>query len=185
MKIIYKTLEALKNKLDDEGNMEVIAEQGNIHTVNCSFNSPICNETLLAFQQESNWTLPDDYKEFLTHHNGARIFEMLLGKVNIGGGLRIYSMQEIQKTYENLQLTSTYYPIGYVLESYLLINNKDIEQKNLNYLFIASTFPEIKPLNLNFELFFDRFIISQGANFWDWPNYTAKNYYKYQGGIEF
>lgn len=183
--IINKTLDALKNKLNDKGNLEVIAEQGNIHTVNCSFSPPIKDEVLAAFLEKNSWTLPEDYKEFLTLHNGARIFEMLLGNTNIGGGLNLYSIQEIVKTYEDLQLSSTYFPIGYVLENHLLINNNDIEQDNPNYLYLAGTSLKPEPLNLNFELFLDRFVVSQGSNFWEWPNYTATNYYKHSGGIEF
>lgn len=184
--IINKTLGALKHRLDEKGNMEIIAEQGNVHTVNCSFNPPVNIDALLAFQEENNWTFPEDLKEFLINHNGARIFEMLLGgNINIGGGLQLYSLEEIKKTYKNLQLSSTYFPIGLVLESHLLINSKDIEENHPNYLYIAGTSLNVEPLKLNFELFLDRFIVSQGANFWEWPNYTAKNYYKHLGGIEF
>lgn len=179
------TLNALKSRLNEKGNMKIIAEQGHIHTIHCSFNPPIEVQEIKKKSVRNNWLLPEDYKDFLKQHNGVRIFELLLNDENIGGGLHLYSIQEIQKTSENLKLDSQYVPIGYVLENHLLISNKDIKQNNPNYLFIAGTSFIPKPLNLNFELFLDRFIISQGANFWEWPYYTAENYYKYSNGIEF
>jgi cell wall assembly regulator SMI1 len=48
------------------------------------------------FEEEINISLPEDYKSFLKIHNGAILFEMLLGTVNIGGGLHLYSVDEIK-----------------------------------------------------------------------------------------
>ena len=69
--MLNKTMHALKNRLDEKGNMEVVAEQGNIHTVHCSFNPPIESGELKALQEERKWILPEDVQEFLTQHNGA------------------------------------------------------------------------------------------------------------------
>jgi hypothetical protein len=183
--IINKTLNALKKQLDEKGNMEVVVEQGNIHKIHCSFNLPIESHELEKFQKETMQTLPKDVKEFLTLHNGARMYEMVVGSANIGGGLTVYSIDEIQKAHENLQSLSEYVPIGYVFENHLLMSREAIEQEDPNYLFIAGTTLKPEPLRLNLELFLDRFVVSQGSNFWEWPHYTAKNYYKHSGSIEF
>lgn len=53
-----------------------------------------------------------------------------------------------------------------------------VKNNQPNYLYLCS-FLESMPLNLNLELFVDRYIISQGSNFWDWPVYTADNFYKF------
>ncbi len=39
-------------------------------------------------------------------------------------------------------------------------------------------------MKLNFEIFLDRYIMSQGADFWEWNIYTAENYYRTHQGDE-
>ncbi|MFL8937249.1 SMI1/KNR4 family protein [Rossellomorea oryzaecorticis] len=177
--LLNKTLHALKKRLDESGNMEILAEQGNIHTVHCSFNPPVESGKLQTFQEESKLMLPEDVREFLSQHNGARLYEMILGSNNIGGGLLVYSLEEIKKTRAILQSLSEFIPIGYVFENHLLIGRTAVDQDCPNYLYIAGTILKPEPLHLNLELFLDRFVVSQGSNFWDWPNYTAKNYYNH------
>ncbi|MFC7782905.1 SMI1/KNR4 family protein [Rossellomorea sp. GCM10028870] len=183
--ILNKTLHALKKRLDEKGNMEIVAEQGNIHTVHCSFNPPIESGDLKAFQEERKWMFPEDFQQFLSQHNGAKMYEMLLGSINIGGGLQIYSIEEIKEINDALKSLYDYIPIGYVLENNLLISRTAIERDDPDYLYIAGTSLKPEPLHSNLEIFLDRFVVSQGSNFWEWPNYTAKNYYKHSGGIEF
>ncbi|MFE0420860.1 SMI1/KNR4 family protein, partial [Streptomyces tendae] len=127
----------MKQRLDSQGMLTVLAEQGSINKVTCSFNPPLESEKLRDYEKSSAWSFPEDFKAFLKLHNGARIFDMVLGDTNIGGGLELYSIDEIQKVYENLQLDSFYYPIGYVLESHLFISKEAIDQENPNYLYIA------------------------------------------------
>jgi len=182
--ILKKTLQALKKRLDEKGNMEIVAEQGEIHTVHCSFNPPIAGKELKDFQDEKGWILPEDVQQFLSKHNGAKMYEMLLGSINIGGGLQIYSLEEIKKTHDALKSLSDYIPIGYVFENNLLISRTALERDDPDYLYISGTLLKPEPLHSNLELFLDRFVVSQGSNFWEWPNYTAKNYYKQSGGIE-
>ena len=110
---------------------------------------------------------------------------MLLGSTNIGGGLQIYSIEGIKEKNDALQSLPDYISIGYVFESHLLISRTAIEKDDPDYLYIAGTSLKPEPLHSNLELFIDRFVVSQGSNFWEWPNYTAKNYYKHSGGLEF
>ncbi len=184
MLFIEQSLETLHSKFNNKKGVQVLSEQGNTETVSCSFNSPIPDEKLTLFQKEIGIELPKDYITFLKHHNGAKIFELLLGDTNIGGGLQLYSLVEIQSQLQDAYLDKKFVPIGYVSESHLTINIEEIKKGNPNYLFLGNPAFEFRPLNLNFELFFDRFIISQGSNFWDWPIYTAQNYYELNRGIE-
>lgn len=176
--IIQKTLNTLKRCLSEKGITNLIAGQGEIQTVSCSFNPRLEKENLSVFENKTTCTLPNDYKEFLLLHNGAKIFEQLLdGDINIGGGLHLFSLQEVEKFIGDLQYNFDYLYIGQVHESQLLISKNALKQRNPNYLYIAET-TNPDPLNLNLELFVDRFIISQGANFWEWPYESAENYYK-------
>lgn len=63
------------------------------------------------------------------------MYEMMLGSINIGGGLMVYSIEEIQKTHETPPLASEFIPIGYVLENHLLISRTAIEEKGPNFFF--------------------------------------------------
>lgn len=87
----------------------------------------------------------------------------------------LYSLEEVQKVQQNLTMNNDYYPIGYVHEEHLMIKNS--KENNKNYLYFGHL--EKRPANMNFELFLDRFIVSNGSNFWEWPRLDAENYYKY------
>ncbi|MDF9759375.1 hypothetical protein OKW24_001148 [Peribacillus simplex] len=53
------------------------------------------------FENENNIKLPEDYKTFLTLHNGARIYELLDDDgEKIGGGLHVFSLGEIKEVQE-------------------------------------------------------------------------------------
>ncbi|BEV37428.1 hypothetical protein BSB_05010 [Bacillus stercoris] len=58
-----------------------------------------------------------------------------------------------------------------------MIDKDKLDKGDPNYLFILAI-GEYTPLNLNFEIFLDRYIQCNGATFWDWPYYTAENYYR-------
>lgn len=168
------TLDALKTQLDNN-KLKVISHQGEIQTVGFNFNIPLDYNFLKKVKLNKNWYLPDDYETFLLEHNGAKLFELYLGNTNIGGGLLLYSLEEIQKVQQNLGMDNDYYPIGYVHEEHLMIKNS--KENNKNYLYFGHL--EKRPTNMNFELFLDRFIVSNGSNFWDWPRLDAESYYKY------
>jgi hypothetical protein len=40
--------------------------------------------------------LSKDVREFLSQHNEARLYEIMLGLINFRGGLLVYSIEEIQ-----------------------------------------------------------------------------------------
>jgi len=185
MTFIQKTLKSLHSRINNNPNrsIEIIAEKGVSHTVTCSFNPPINQIDIDEFEKKINHKLPEDYREFLLLHNGVRIFDMLLDGIDIGGGLEIYSLEEISDVLNSEEFQqSSFLPIGYISERHLVIDLKSIKESN--YLFTKNS-AEVTPLYVNFELFIDRYIISQGANFWEWPIYTAKNYYDLDNGIEF
>ncbi|WP_336770864.1 SMI1/KNR4 family protein [Bacillus bombysepticus] len=178
--IILKSLNSLKQRLSKANNkLNLQNEQGNTSIVTCSFNSPVEQSEIESFENNNNWTLPIDYKFFLQQHNGARIFEMLLeGNINIGGGIRIFSLNEIEITHNNLQLPKDVYPIAHVHENYLVVDNSKVISNIPDYLLLGDDILDLHPLHSNFEIFLDRYIVSQGSSFWRWNTYTAAEYYK-------
>lgn len=176
---IQNTLSGLKQLLNNNDQMKSVAEEGEVYTVSCSFNPPIKTSEIETFESEHDIKLPEDYKAFLKLHNGARIYESVDDDgVNIGGGLHLFSLDDIKETQEVEYISEHGIPIAHLLEDcYLILDIEKLKSTDPNYLNILE-FTDIKILNLNFEIFLDRYIISQGVPFWSWPIYTAENYYR-------
>lgn len=179
--IVLKTLSTLKQRLND-GKLIVQNEQGNTSVVTCSFNLPVEQKDIEVFENNTGWTIPLDYKTFLQQHNGARIFEMLLeGNINIGGGIQVFSLDEIKITHSNLQLPKNVYPIAHLHEVYLLVDNERVINNNLDNLILTDDALGLYNLQYNFEVFLDRYVVSQGSSFWRWNTHTTEEYYKIHG----
>ncbi|MCY9138087.1 SMI1/KNR4 family protein [Peribacillus frigoritolerans] len=175
---VHNTLSGLKKLLDNNNRMKTISHEGEVGIVSCSFNAPIQATEIEMFERENNIKLPEDYKAFLTLHNGARIYESIDEDGDkLGDGLEIFSLDEIKEYQEIEYLSEHGIPIAHLLEDcYLILDTEKLKVGNPNYLNILE-FTELASPNLNFEIFLDRYIISQGVVFWDWPIYTAENYY--------
>ena len=74
------------------------------------------NNDIQSFEAKHQLTLPQDYQKFMTLHNGAKIFEILSDGENIGGGLQLFSLEEIEEElkYEDLFEDINGIPIGYL-----------------------------------------------------------------------
>ncbi len=179
---VHKTINGLKSLLDEKGAIKLFCSEGYIveSLVTFSPNKASLSE-IQNFQSNHKFTLPDDYLKFISQHNGAKIFEILSEGENIGGGLHLFSLEEIEEElkYELLFEGINGIPVGYLLEEcHLMIDKDRVNQGDPNYLFIFESGSEYNPLNLNFEIFLDRYIMSNGDAFWDWKYYTAENYYR-------
>jgi hypothetical protein len=179
---VHKTINGLKRLLDEKGAIKLFCSEGYIieSLVTFSPNKASLNE-IQNFQSNHKFTLPEDYVKFISQYNGAKIFEILAEGENIGGGLHLFSLEEIEEElkYEDLFEGINGIPIGYLLEEcHLMIDKDRVNQGDPNYLFIFESGSEYNPLNLNFEIFLDRYIMSNGDTFWDWQYYTAENYYR-------
>lgn len=175
---IQNTLSGLKELLNNKWQMKSVVEEGEVYNVSCSFNPPIKTTEIEMFERENNIKLPEDYKAFLKLHNGARIYELIAeDDINIGGGLHLFSLDEVKEAQELELMEGFGIPIGHLLgDCYLILDTEKLKVGDPNYLNILE-FTELASPNLNFEIFLDRYIISQGVVFWDWPIYTAENYY--------
>lgn len=179
--VISKSLRGLKEILDDNNQMKILGREGTVLDVKCTFNEPSNIEELKQFEDSTGLILAEDYHDFLLIHNGAILFDVLLnGSINIGGGLYLFSIEEIKSAKGRSAFELNHYPIASLLEGHhLVVDIEKIKNKDNNYLSIINPFfNEFTILNLNFELFFDRYLLSQGSSFWDWSVYTAKNYYR-------
>ncbi|MFS0889890.1 SMI1/KNR4 family protein [Peribacillus frigoritolerans] len=176
---IQNTLSGLKKLLNTNDQMKIISYEGEVREITCSFNSEAVASEIEKFENENSIKLPEDYKAFLTLHNGARIYESIDEDGDkLGDGLEIFSLDEIKEYQEIEYLSEHGIPIAHLLEDcYLIIDTDKLKGGDPNYLNIME-FTDLSSLNLNFEIFLDRYIISQGEAFWSWPIYTAENYYE-------
>ncbi|MFC9597915.1 SMI1/KNR4 family protein [Peribacillus butanolivorans] len=175
---VQNTISGLKKLLNNNDPMKIISYEGEVREVTCSFNSQTITAEIEKFENENSIKLPEDYKAFLRLHNGARIYQSISedgGK--LGDGLHIFSLDEIKEHQEIEYISEHGIPIAHLLEDcYLILDTEKLKGEDSNYLNIME-FTDLSSLNLNFEIFLDRYIISQGEAFWSWPIYSAENYY--------
>lgn len=176
--IVNQTLTALKTRLEENhGFIQIQSEEGFLFNAECTFNSPAKDEEIIAFEKKMGITLPQDYKAFLKITNGCRLFD----EVESGGEIELYSLNQIIEYNEHYDQFEECFDIGYIYQDNIVINSKLYMENHNNYLYWKGhidQFEEAIPLNMNFELWLDRFIISQGQKFWWWPIHTAENHYK-------
>lgn len=172
--IISLTINGLKQRLDKDNSLVIQKTKGFVIKVKCLFNDPASTEDITSFDNETRWKIPGDLYNFLLIHNGGLIFES-----EYDGGLHQYSLDEMKSNYLP-HMPEFCYPIGYYEGEYLFADSRKCLNNELEYLFWDdSASPVDKWVNLesNFELWFDRFIVSQGSHFWEWRGYHNKKYY--------
>ncbi|MCF2946428.1 SMI1/KNR4 family protein [Paenibacillus tarimensis] len=180
--LINKTLKSLKKRLNNNNDLlELQLGEGYLTEAKCTFNEPINEKDLLDFEKEFGLRIPEDYYNFLTITNGCSLFD----HPEYGGEASIYRWQDtMDATYEDPKEGHKKLIIAYIYQDEIVIDLKAYNEGLSNYLMVKGHidhFHQARPLNMNFELWFDRFIICQGEKFWTWPIYTADNYYKLRG----
>lgn len=174
--LIELSLHSLKKRLEENNQMiEVYCGEGYVEKCTCKFNEPATLEEIAAFEEKTGWVIPEDYKNFLLITNGCRLFD----HPEYGGENHLYSLDEII-SYAVDEPFEGRYTIAYLYGDHLVIDSNLYQKGHPNYLLVKdkiASFKDAFELHMNFELWFDRFIISQGSKFWTWPIYTAKNYY--------
>lgn len=176
--LVSLTLSALMNRLEQNGgSFQVQSEQGYTYDAMCTFNKPATDAEIIEFEEKTGFLLPDDYKAFLKITNGCRLFE----HVEYGGETELFSLEQIIEYNSHLDPCDGCFNIAYIYQDHIGINSDLHREGNPHYLFWKGhidSFQEALPLQSNFELWLDRFIISQGVKFWWWPIHTAKNFYQ-------
>ncbi|MCY9257511.1 SMI1/KNR4 family protein [Bacillus spizizenii] len=179
---VDKTITGLTNLLDPNGHIKLFCREGEISEFAVTLSDKGVTEAdIQVFENSNGIQLPTDYREFLKACNGARIFETLFNGQRVGGGLHLFSLSELQENLSYLDLFEGVngIAIAHLLEEcHLVIDHERLKQNDPNYLFIFEDGLDYRPLHLNFEIFLDRYIMSQGETFWEWGHWTAANYYK-------
>lgn len=173
---IKNIIEAVQRLLDSNNEQLLIQQDGLIIKSTSTVNSPAEEVVIAEFERQIGYRLPKDHRSFLLEYDGANIYQFItdLGS-NGGGGLEMFSVQEMKENLDYMKLVPDFLPIGSVDQQYLSISLEAMEKKNPNYLFLLTNFDGPQALNLNFHLFLERFVIAQGIQFWEWPISSADN----------
>jgi len=175
--IINKTITSLKKRLEESNNIiKIQNEEGFVTDATFTFNEPLTDKEINQFMQKLGYELPDDYRAFLKICNGCSLFDHPV----YGGESYLYKLEDILSlTYEDP--SEGYLKLGYFYQDNIVIDLKKYKDGQSNYLLVKGHidhFYEAREINMNFELWFDRFIMCQGSKFWNWSLYTADNYYR-------
>ncbi|WP_374723295.1 SMI1/KNR4 family protein [Calidifontibacillus erzurumensis] len=162
-------IKALKQRLEATGKLTLQREDGELREVTCEWNDPASEKELADFSLKTGWYLPEGYRQFLKLHNGAKIFTDSIDY------FELFDLNNIIKYYREYEINykgaykKSWYMIGYYkgFGDYLFIDAEKAANNNSSYLVYVQT-GDIQDLPLNFDIWFDRFIVAQGARYWLW-----------------
>jgi hypothetical protein len=179
---VKEIIEAVLQVVDSNNERLLIYDDGSISRSTSMVNPPAEKVAIAEFESCIEHRLPKDYRSFLLEYNGAWIYQYItdLGS-NGGGGLQLFSVQELKENMYYMEVYPGFLPIGTMYDHYLAISLEAVENQNPNYLYRIDNDDGPQALTLNFDLFLARFVVSQGAAFWEWPIYNAASRYYLEG----
>lgn len=173
-------LDCFKNRLGVFNELLIQRSLGYSIRCRCEFYKPATLNEIDEFQQNSGFILPSDLQDFFIIHNGARLF--INPEVFDDPSWYIFSLEEIENALDDYSLPNNQYPIAKYDDLLICINNDSPKANKKNYLYARSIYTpsddEGEQLQLSFEIFLDRLIVSQGEIFWDWPKITSEIFYR-------
>lgn len=173
---VHKIMQAVLKATDSNNERLLIQRDGLLTRTISTVNPPAREEAIVEFERRIGHQLPKDHRSFLLEYNGAHLYQVILDNgVNGGGGLKLFSVQEMKESLKYMDGDLNFLPIGDVDQQHLAISMEAIQKKDPNYLFLMEHIDGPRRLDLNLLMFLDRFIVSQGSLFWDWPLYNADN----------
>ena len=168
---IEAVLQALKTRLNDDGEMQVQSMNGYMYQGLFTFHPPALEEQIDDLKKSFGEDLPADYVAFLRLHNGMEMF----GSKQYGGAIRFYSAQEciaqhavFKDIYESYgDEYGSCVPIGdFPDRGFIALDMKRCKEKGASYIRIFDILPKLIPGT--FEQFIDRLVVSQGSAYWEW-----------------
>lgn len=158
---VNKIISSLKIKLDKNNCLYRNSYKGDVILSEIKFNDPLTKQEL---NKLGDINLPEDYISFLKISNGAEFFiDDYRGSRPI---LELYSLDKLieEKNFYTINLQSnTEVPIGTLTDNVDLLIDEIALKNGENYLFLAD---ESIRFNYSFQEWLDKFIISQGNEFW-------------------
>lgn len=164
-------MNGLYEKLNENNVLTLQRESGEILKVSCELNKPATDNEIASFIKKTNYNLPNDFKAFLKLHNGAKLFSDGIDYLEIFSLEQMEKYHQEYKTNKNYQgaYNDTWFMIAYYkgYGDYIFIDSEKASKENNDYL-IYNQMGDLLSLDLNFETWIDRFIVSQGSRYWLW-----------------
>ncbi|NOU75539.1 hypothetical protein GC098_29890 [Paenibacillus sp. LMG 31458] len=173
--MVYKTLESLKARIEKSPTMYF--QRGSGHLMPCSFSfyKPTSEENILTFFEETGFHIPESYKDFLMLNDGAILFNDISEYAN--GAWAIFGLEDILDYIEQKEASDNLYVIAKYDSTLIYIDSSRVKAGREDYIFVGSAYvPDAEDIVLNFELWFERLVVSQGSFFWDWNTLNSLNY---------
>ena len=175
MKPIERTIASLHMMYKD-GPRYIMGRYGESGDSTCTLNDSLPESEIINLVKEDSFFLPEDYKKFLTLHNGGRLFS-----TEVDTKIELFTLQEMlefseeQQAEDGILEDENYWIIGQQNEYWILIDKlKCQESEGLfkkSYIIMLHPSDGMEtayPLNMNFESFLECAVIAQGDNFWNW-----------------
>lgn len=177
--LVEVVLNCFKNRLSDFNELLIQRSLGYTIRCRCEFYKPATLIEIDEFQQNTGFIIPNDLQKFFLIHNGAKLF--INPEVFDDPSWYIFSLEEIVSALKDYPLPNNQYPIAKYDDVLICINSESLEASKRNYLYVRSIFTpsnhDGEQLQLSFEIFLDRLLVSQGDHFWDWPKITSEIFY--------
>ncbi|KAA9005834.1 SMI1/KNR4 family protein [Paenibacillus spiritus] len=175
-KLLNMTLTALKQRIEKNPVYSIQRSYG--FGMECTFtwSKPASIQAINQFEEAYGFVLPEDYKAFLTLHNGAELFQ------DIGSDSphwHIFGLDEIEDALERYPTPAHVYIIAKYDQTLIGVDNTRVKMGAKSYLLDQSTYTSARddpePMSLNFELWLDRLIAAQGDHYWFWNHIDPNN----------
>lgn len=173
--MVYKTLMSLKEHIEKSPTMYFQRGSGHLQPCSFSFYKPTLETHIMNFVKETGYYLPESYKDFLMVNDGAILFNDISEYAN--GAWNIFGLEDIMDYMDKKETPEDLYVIAKYDSILIYIDSSRVKKGREDYIFVGSTnVPDAEDIILNFELWFERLVVSQGSFFWDWNILNALNY---------
>lgn len=173
--IVFKTLESLKELIEKSPAMYFQRGLGHLKPCSFSFYKPNSEETIIKFVEETGLHIPESYKDFLMLNDGAILFNDISEYAN--GAWDIFGLEDILDFIDKKVAPDNLYVIAKYDSILIYIDSSRVKAGREDYIFVGSEYvPDAEDIVMNFELWFERLIVSQGSFFWEWNILNSLNY---------
>ncbi|GMK40427.1 hypothetical protein PCCS19_34830 [Paenibacillus sp. CCS19] len=170
MDSLILSLSALKDRIRRNPIFEIQRELG--YTMTCSFlfYNPATEQLLSEFCNDTGFNLSHGFRKFLMIHDGAILFKDQSNRAE--PPWLIFGLDQIVDHLNDFPAPEHMYPIAKYDQTIIYVNDLLLKEGKDNYLYDRTIYDpsdhEGTAIGLNFELWFERLIVSQGAHFWFW-----------------
>ncbi|MFD1952863.1 SMI1/KNR4 family protein [Paenibacillus thailandensis] len=167
--LVRETLNGLTSILEINKNFIYILDgNGEVGKYTCKFNRGVTEQEIEDFKTSTGLVIPGEYIEFLKITNGCDLFNHEL----YGGENTFYPIDQVDYLYNTVYKINGLLQIAYISGDWIVIDCKKYSSGDEKYMHVvnsaASLEDDLRCLGCNFETWFNRYIATNGKNYWSW-----------------